>query len=481
MMNLAVLAGTILGHTALFSPTPRNSVDRFLPQFEHGQSPDTPCTCANGLPSVAPYKPPPTTDAGQGRCWRDPVEGINYNNHQHNIAREPAGSFDTCCELCTSTTGCTAVTFVSHECFLKNSTVGRTPLAGAISGGVGKMPPLPPLPPRPPHTQGCDQGLRINGGGQPCLWWSQACSIGCDKCATDAGGTIPLTGNKPHADKIGFRTRYCNSTLNATLPKHAWTMNTAATEGGTTDSYRFNPWRAPGYAPISDPCGQAGGKFKQTPVGGDSAYTQTEYAAMGDYGSKVLAPSATKAQWKAGTSQEVMWGIRYNHGGGYQYRLCPASEPLTEECMQRMPLQFDRDAGTTLVWNNGTRWPITNVYVDTGVRPVGSTWARNPIPRVNDDNIGLADLPGCPGPTGKSGPRCVQFQPPCPQDTGRLPWSTDGSGQGECSGDWTMGLIADKLIIPKTIAPGDYVLGWRQDCEETAQIWSNCADIHIAA
>ena len=99
----------------------------------------------------------------------------------------------------------------------------------------------------------------------------------------------------------------------------------------------------------------------------------------------------------------------------------------------------------------------------------------------NDDNIGLADLPGCPGPTGKSGPRCVQFQPPCPQDTGRLPWSTDGSGQGECSGDWTMGLIADKLIIPKTIAPGDYVLGWRQDCEETAQIWSNCADVHIAA
>jgi len=58
----------------------------------------------------------------------------------------------------------------------------------------------------------------------------QACSIGCDKCATDAGGTVPLTGSKPHADKIGFRTRYCNSTLNATLPKHAWTMNTAATE-----------------------------------------------------------------------------------------------------------------------------------------------------------------------------------------------------------------------------------------------------------
>ena len=88
------------------------------------------------------------------------------NDHQHNIATAPAGSFDACCELCTSTAGCTVVTFVSRKCYLKNATVGRTPLAGAVSGGVGKMPPLPPLPPRPPPAQGCDQGLRINGGGQ---------------------------------------------------------------------------------------------------------------------------------------------------------------------------------------------------------------------------------------------------------------------------------------------------------------------------
>ena len=34
----------------------------------------------------------------------------------------------------------------------------------------------------------------------------------------------------------------------------------------------FNPWRAPGSAPVIDPCGQAGGKYKQTPVGGDSVF-----------------------------------------------------------------------------------------------------------------------------------------------------------------------------------------------------------------
>jgi hypothetical protein len=26
---------------------------------------------------------------------------------------------------------------------------------------------------------------------------------------------------------------------------------------------------------------------------------------------------------------------------------------------------------------------------------------------------------------------------------------------------------------------GKYVLGWRYDCEATAQVWSNCADITL--
>ena len=48
-----------------------------------------------------------------------------------------------------------------------------------------------------------------------------------------------------------------------------------------------------------------------------------------------------------------------------------------------------------------------------------------------------------------------------------------------CSGDWTLGMVADRVVIPKGLKPGRYVVGWRMDCEETAQIWSNCADITI--
>ena len=57
---------------------------------------------------------------------------------------------------------------------------------------------------------------------------------------------------------------------------------------------------------------------------------------------------------------------------------------------------------------------------------------------------------------------------------------TAGSGQGACSGDWTMGLIYDTVKIPEDLAPGAYVLGWRWDCELTAQVWSACSDITIA-
>ena len=39
-------------------------------------------------------------------------------------------------------------------------------------------------------------------------------------------------------------------------------------------------------------------------------------------------------------------------GGGYQYRLCPASEELTEECFQRHPLEFVREK-QAIVFSNG--------------------------------------------------------------------------------------------------------------------------------
>jgi hypothetical protein len=40
-------------------------------------------------------------------------------------------------------------------------------------------------------------------------------------------------------------------------------------------------------------------------------------------------------------------------------------------------------------------------------------------------------------------------------------------------------MISDVVIVPPDLKPGAYVLSWRYDCEETAQVWQNCADIDI--
>lgn len=53
--------------------------------------------------------------------------------------------------------------------------------------------------------------------------------------------------------------------------------------------------------------------------------------------------------------------------------------------------------------------------------------------------------------------------------------------EGWCSGDWTLGMVSDKVVIPADIKPGSYVVSWRMDCEETAQIWQNCGDVMIEA
>ena len=49
-----------------------------------------------------------------------------------------------------------------------------------------------------------------------------------------------------------------------TLPRtvsHTPTASTQAECGGAEDIYYYSPWRAPGAAPVIDPCGAAGGRF----------------------------------------------------------------------------------------------------------------------------------------------------------------------------------------------------------------------------
>eukprot|EP00658_Telonema_sp_P-2_P009978 TRINITY_DN13728_c0_g1_i4.p1 TRINITY_DN13728_c0_g1~~TRINITY_DN13728_c0_g1_i4.p1 ORF type:complete len:163 (-),score=19.04 TRINITY_DN13728_c0_g1_i4:90-578(-) len=41
--------------------------------------------------------------------------------------------------------------------------------------------------------------------------------------------------------------------------------------------------------------------------------------------------------------------------------------------------------------------------------------------------------------------------------------------------------VMDQVEVPEDLAPGSYLLSWRWDCEQSHQIWQNCADIEITA
>jgi len=309
----------------------------------------------------------------------------------------------------------------------------------------------------PQSLNGCDNA-------QACYWYSQGCFIGCPKCDSVSG--------RKQVDLCGLGKK---ATINDPILR---TVNRNATAGSNYDIYKHNPWRAPGSAPVMDACGLAGGTPWRKNVSEWGDYVPTKYAKHGDYGSK-LPELPSNTVWKIGGEAEVIWQITANHGGGYQYRLCPSSEPLTESCFQKHPLEFT--GKQSIQFNNGTRIPVKGTFVSNGTIPEGSTWAMCPIPpRCLGGGCtskppfckpcdGLEDCTTCdntPDPC---------FPPPC----------DEGDQPGLCSGNQptkhgTAVSVVDMIKVPSYLPEGKYVLGWRYDCEATAQVWSNCADITLS-
>ena len=295
---------------------------------------------------------------------------------------------------------------------------------------------------------GCwgSNGTSAFAPGQACLWFSQGCTHGCSAC--DPNATWPWDHSVCGSDAPPL---VCD-------PEHR-TLNRHAPCGSASDWTRHNPWRAPGSAPVYDACGKAGGQDAFAPYAGATYYITTANAKVGDLGSEVLPPRPTGTVWQRGATVKASFTINANHGGGYQWRLCPASEPLSEACFQRHPIPF---AGRQQLQfkHNATAFDITPTYVTEGTRPHGSTWARNPIPIDPTD-----------------------FAPPCdePDPFAPAPVPFGNVTPTRCWGNFPSHVqIIDFLEVPRDLPSGEYVVGWRWDGEQSAQIWSACSDVSIA-
>lgn len=329
-----------------------------------------------------------------------------------------------------------------------------------------------------------------------CFWFNEGCTIGCKTC----GG---LECGHLKASRVG---KCCPEQMKPTLTDKKLRTYT---QDPLDIMFVHTPWRAPGFAPVYDPCGTAGG----VPVGVDPGPANPPPTGIKQGLSYQDLPEmpGVKTEWPAGSIQDVAWGINANHGGGYAYRLCrKGNGRLTEECFQKTHLQFVGDESWIQFGddeNNRTAIPATRVA--EGTNPAGSQWTKNPISP-------------CGGPDGGGIPTKILHKTPCenpqfepvlkgiirahpkyaPEDglygygmghctsIDHINWKnhTLTPGESACTKEehefWLARFnfnIVDKVQIPKDLTPGEYLLSFRWDTEQTPQIWTNCADVTITA
>lgn len=305
--------------------------------------------------------------------------------------------------------------------------------------------------------------------GEACYWYQVGCFNGCGECTGSGKYLYPAQSDFPAHCELFEPTNNDPAT-------RSWDPHGHSAHGDFT---KYNPWRAPGKAPVRDSCGASSGYHAGAP-GSGSAAVPKGYPAWSK-GSEVL-PAGPVTVWKAGGVAEVAWSISAQHGGGYQYRLCPSGSTLDEACFTKMPLAFV-DKTHEIRYNDGS---AKSIYINatelsTGTIPAGSTWRRNPIPGCNCD-IGSGKCT-----VGGSGFDKAYENSPDPLSKDVCPTGTmfpaqfkDGAGDvGFLTGQPVIWSIVDKVQVPAK--EGTYVLQWRWDCEETNQVWNSCADIKISS
>jgi len=205
-----------------------------------------------------------------------------------------------------------------------------------------------------------------------------------------------------------------------------------------------NPWAAPGQAPsLGGGCGIFGGNPYGCPANKDSrppgsVCGQEAPEGRGKRGTSSFGtdarlfdfPQMITTDWEIGSAQEVVWTSRGSHRGGYTYRLCKMPEEgrtgITEECFTKNVLQFANNFTMMKSFEALEKgWErFEQIDLREGTYPEGSVW--RPVGKVMEGAI-----------------------------------------------------RKDLVLVPTTLPPGDYVLGWRWDGSGGNQVWVSCSSVRL--
>merc|ERR1712066_152368 len=210
-----------------------------------------------------------------------------------------------------------------------------------------------------------------------------------------------------------------------------------------------NPWAAPGQAPsLGGGCGVFGGNPWGCPAGKDdrpagSRCGQDEPIGRGMRGTSSFGtdarlfdfPQMITTEWQIGSIPEVVWTSTGSHRGGYTYRLCKMPEggrtAITEECFTKNVLEFATSFTMIKGMNKNGKgeWErFDQTDLSEGTYPEGSVW--RPIGMYLQSKLTMRK---------------------------------------------------DSVVVPSTLAPGDYVLGWRWDGSGGNQVWVSCSSMKLVS
>jgi hypothetical protein len=298
------------------------------------------------------------------------------------------------------------------------------------------------------------------------LWFNEGCQVGCERCKGHVSSTVAILDPFIYCFK---RSQEPTLDLESELVTYPNLIKSRA-------SSKYNPWYAPGFAPVFSPCGLAAGQANGSyPQNGDVAPAGFK---PGDDGRDLK--QTTPTVWPIGSIQEVAWSIAANHGGGYAVRLCPIDVETTEDCFQSHHLSFHGDSSWIKLSGSEERVEIKANRTTTGTHPSGSQWTKVPIPSCGGKyGGGLGCDAGCAEPQFPSPVPGLWGNGPSNGCAGCDPNADSPYAQPVCEKEMAYEII-DKVKVPN-LQPGKYVLSFRWDCEQTAQIWSQCSDIEITA
>ena len=378
------------------------------------------------------------------------------------------------------------------------------------------------------------------------MWFNQGSEIGCPVATGQncGSGSPSSEGNTPcceeqfeptlkdveqltyMSDKWWSAVQTADSSSTQSMLRGAAKVSPKDFASVTNTPLKRNPWLAPGHAPVVNSCGILGGwqynsaqdyiagpgdgyeNLMNGTGGAVNSYMPPANLTIpaGTHGNVVLLEEINhrmqeaqgeqyttndNPRWKAGSVQNVSYSLSANHGGGFQWRVCPIefllNDTLDEGCFTALDFVGDE---SWFVYKNDSdnetqTIPFTPVRVSdantNGVLPKGSTWTQIGLPACGDfatpdwncdgpmfeNEISKAGFWGGPEITSNisTSPALFDIMEPLSARTDVHPIPFE---------------IVDTIQVPKGME-GDYVLSWRWDSEQSSQVWTQCTIVTIEA